>query len=73
MLSGIRKIGKYAYASCPDLEIITIDAPECIILGKEFWTANKLKMDLEKMAIDCRNCTDKVCMKECRRGLYIPG
>ncbi|MBR4543885.1 MAG: aldo/keto reductase [Lachnospiraceae bacterium] len=42
-------------------------------LGKEFWAANKLKMDLEKTAIDCRNCTDKVCMKECRRGLYIPG
>ncbi|MBR4543886.1 MAG: leucine-rich repeat protein [Lachnospiraceae bacterium] len=43
MLSGIRKIGKYAYASCPDLETVTIDAPECIIGRDAFSSCNKLK------------------------------
>ncbi|MCR5685567.1 MAG: aldo/keto reductase [Lachnospiraceae bacterium] len=42
-------------------------------LGKEFWAANKLKMDFEKTYEHCRSCTDRVCMKECPRRLYIPG
>lgn len=41
-------------------------------LGKEYWAAGKLKMDLENTYEDCRNCEDRPCMKECRRGLYIP-
>lgn len=42
-------------------------------LGKEFWAANKLKMDFEKTCRDCRSCVEKSCMKECTRGIYIPG
>ena len=42
-------------------------------LGKEFWAANKLKMDLEQTWNDCKNCNEKLCMKECGRNLYIPG
>ncbi len=42
-------------------------------LGKEFWAAGKLKMDLEQTFDHCKNCEDKPCMKECPRKLYIPG
>ncbi len=42
-------------------------------LGKEHWAAGKLKMDLENNYRHCRSCTERVCMKECGRGLYIPG
>ena len=42
-------------------------------LGKEYWAAGKLKLDLDKTCEDCRNCTEKNCMKECERHLYIPG
>jgi predicted aldo/keto reductase-like oxidoreductase len=42
-------------------------------LGKEFWAANKLKMDLEQTFEDCKHCEDKPCMKECPRKLYVPG
>ena len=42
-------------------------------LGKEYWAAGKLKMDLEQTAKDCRSCEDKPCMKDCGRHLYIPG
>ncbi len=41
-------------------------------LGKEFWAANKLKMDLGKTFEHCRSCTEQVCMKECGRSIYIP-
>lgn len=41
-------------------------------LGKEFWAINKLKMDLDKTYEHCASCTDKICMKECTRGLHIP-
>ena len=41
-------------------------------LGKEYWAVNKLKMDLENTYEHCRACTDRVCMKECGRHLYIP-
>ncbi|MBR3306931.1 MAG: leucine-rich repeat domain-containing protein [Lachnospiraceae bacterium] len=40
---GIRRIGKYAYASCPDLEEIEIDAPECVIEERAFASCPKLK------------------------------
>ena len=42
-LSGIKRIGKYAYASCPDLEEIIIDAPECVIGQGAFSRCPKLK------------------------------
>jgi hypothetical protein len=42
-------------------------------LGKEFWAVNKLKMDLMENAKHCKTCDEKICMKECSRGLYIPG
>lgn len=41
-------------------------------LGKEFWAANKLKMDLEKTLRHCRACTEQTCMEKCGRHLYIP-
>lgn len=41
-------------------------------LGKEYWAVNKLKMDLENTYEHCRACTDRSCMKECPRHLYIP-
>lgn len=42
-------------------------------LGKEHWAVGKLKMDLEKTCEHCRTCSEKACMKECGRNLYIPG
>ena len=42
-LSGITKIGRYAYASCPELEEIVIDAPECVIEENVFSACPKLK------------------------------
>ena len=42
-LTDISRIGKYAFASCPDLEEITIDAPECVIEQNAFSTCPKLK------------------------------
>lgn len=42
-LSGVKRIGKYAYSSCPDLEEIEIDAPECVIEQNAFATCPKLK------------------------------
>lgn len=42
-LSGIKWIGKYAYASCPDLEEIIIDAPDCVIGRGAFSGCPKLK------------------------------
>lgn len=42
-LNGIKRIGKYAYSSCPELEEIIIDAPECVIEEKAFSVCPKLK------------------------------
>ncbi|MBP3753473.1 MAG: leucine-rich repeat protein [Lachnospiraceae bacterium] len=42
-LSGVKRIGKYAYAGCPDLEEIVIDSPDCIIESKAFSNCPKLK------------------------------
>jgi predicted aldo/keto reductase-like oxidoreductase len=42
-------------------------------LGKEYWAVNKLKTDLEQTFAHCKNCEDKVCMKDCERKIYIPG
>ncbi len=41
-------------------------------LGKEFWAANKLKMDLEQTYAHCKACTDQPCMKECSRHINVP-
>ncbi|MBE5863317.1 MAG: hypothetical protein E7295_10760 [Lachnospiraceae bacterium] len=42
-LTDISRIGKYAFAACPNLEEITIDAPECVIEQNAFSTCPKLK------------------------------
>jgi len=42
-LSGVKRIGKYAYAGCPDLEEIEIDSPDCVIESKAFSNCPKLK------------------------------
>ncbi len=42
-LSGIKRIGKYAFAACPDLEEIDIDAPDCVIGREAFSRCPKLK------------------------------
>ena len=41
-------------------------------LGKEFWSINKLRMDMEQTHEHCRSCADPVCMKECPRKINIP-
>ena len=42
-LKDIQRIGKYAYSSCPNLEEIVIDAPECVIEKNAFATCPNLK------------------------------
>ena len=42
-LAGVKRIGKYAYAGCPDLEEIVIDSPDCVIETKAFSNCPKLK------------------------------
>lgn len=42
-LKGIQRIGKYAFASCTDLEEIIIDAPDCVIEQNAFATCPNLK------------------------------
>ncbi len=42
-LTGIQRIGKYAYSSCPNLEEIEIDAPECVIEQNAFSTCPSLR------------------------------
>jgi hypothetical protein len=43
VLTDVQRIGKYAYVSCPELEEITIDAPECVIEQNAFATCPKLR------------------------------
>ncbi len=42
-LSGIKRIGKYAYAGCKDLEEVIIDSPDCIVEQDTFNACPKLK------------------------------
>ncbi len=42
-LSGVKRIGKYAYAGCPDLKKVIIDAPECVIEEEAFSNCPNLK------------------------------
>ncbi|MBP8967839.1 MAG: leucine-rich repeat protein [Lachnospiraceae bacterium] len=42
-LSGVKRIGRYAYAGCHDLEEIVIDSPDCIIESKAFSNCPGLK------------------------------
>ncbi len=42
-LSGVKRIGKYAYAACPNLEEVIIDSPECLIERNAFSNCLKLK------------------------------
>ncbi|MBO4389848.1 MAG: leucine-rich repeat protein [Lachnospiraceae bacterium] len=42
-LSDVERIGKYAFSSCPDLEEIEIDSPDCVIEQNAFSTCPKLK------------------------------
>ncbi len=42
-LTGIKRIGKFAYAGCENLEEITIDAPECVIEREAFSNCPRLK------------------------------
>lgn len=41
-------------------------------LGKEFWAANKLKMDLGKTYEHCISCAEQLCMEDCSQKLHIP-
>lgn len=43
ILTGVKRIGKYAFSSCPNLEEITIDAPGCVLEQNVFSTCPKLK------------------------------
>ena len=56
-LSGIKRIGKYAYASCTGLEEIVIDAPECVIERNAFSNCPNLKKV-------------RLCVKELGRGCF---
>ena len=42
-LSGIKRIGKYAYSSCPNLKEVIIDAPDLVIERNAFSTCPRLK------------------------------
>ncbi|MBP5282459.1 MAG: leucine-rich repeat protein [Lachnospiraceae bacterium] len=42
-LTGVKRIGKYAYASCRDLEEVVIDAPECVIEQNALSASPKLR------------------------------
>ena len=85
-LTGIRKIGKYAFASCPNLEEVEIDAPECEIEEHAFSTCPNLKKvtlkvrNLGKSTFSyCRKLSDvrlfgvSVLPAECFAGCYALG
>ena len=42
-LQDVKRIGKYAYSACPNLEEIVIDAPECVIERNAFSNCPKLR------------------------------
>jgi len=42
-LTAVKRIGKYAFTACPDLEEIEIDAPECILEQNVFSACPSLK------------------------------
>ena len=42
------------------------------MLGKEYWAIRKLQMDIKQTYEHRRSCTEKSCMKECGRHIYIP-
>ena len=42
-LTGVKRIGKYAFSACPDLEEIEIDAPECVLEQNVFSACPNLK------------------------------
>ncbi|MCR5325012.1 MAG: leucine-rich repeat domain-containing protein [Lachnospiraceae bacterium] len=42
-LSGIKRIEKYAFSACPDLEEVDIDAPECVIEREAFSGCQNLR------------------------------
>ena len=42
-LTGMDRIGKYAFASCPNLEEIVIDAPQCVLEQNVFSACPKLR------------------------------
>ena len=82
-LKDIMVIGKYAYAGCPDLEEIEIDAPECVIEANAFATCPRLKKvilhvkQIGKAAFSyCRNLEEvqlagvSVLPQECFAGCY---
>jgi hypothetical protein len=41
-------------------------------LGKEFWAANKLSLDIEQTYRHCMECTGHVCMRDCDRNVFVP-
>jgi hypothetical protein len=55
-LKDINSIGKYAFASCPDLEEVIIDAPGCT-LGKNAFSAcpklRKVRMNVKEVGEAC--------------------
>lgn len=60
VLKGITRIGRYAYASCPDLEEVEIDAPDCVIETDAFAACPKLK----KITLHVREI-GKACFSYC--------
>ncbi|MBR5180354.1 MAG: leucine-rich repeat domain-containing protein [Lachnospiraceae bacterium] len=42
-LTTVKRIGKYSFTACPNLEEIEIDAPDCVIEQNAFSTCPKLK------------------------------
>lgn len=60
-LSGINRIGKYAYYACPDLEEVFIDAPECVIEQNAFANCPKLN----KICLNVKEL-HKGCFSYCR-------
>ena len=64
-LTGIRRIGKYAFSACPNLEKVSIDAPECELDEKVFATCPNLKkvqLNVKKLGRGtfayCRNLSE---------------
>jgi hypothetical protein len=41
-------------------------------LGKNYWAAKKLRLNIEEVYESCMKCTDRQCMKDCPQKLRIP-